>query len=112
MRGIEKGQNGCTEDVNGGEVPVSHSTRTREEIFLRKPDPILEGLSQRKGIRPVVSTASEVKCRLNLRKNCLLEKYLSDYVSYNASIQGVRVGVEGGKRFHWKIHLEIWVNQR
>lgn len=98
--------------MNRGEVPVSHSTRAREEMFLRKPDPILEGLSQRKGIRPVVSKASEVNCRLNLRKNFLLEKYLSDYVSYNASTQGVSVGVEGGKRFPWKIHLEIWVNQR
>lgn len=58
---------------------MSHSKIAREEMFLRKPDPILEGLSHRKGIRPVVSKAS-VNCPLNLRKNFLLEKYLSDSV--------------------------------
>ena len=66
--------------------------RTKEETFLRKLDTILEELSHWQGIRHAPSKAPEVNCQLNLRKNSLPAKYVSNCAAWTASIQGVGVG--------------------
>lgn len=50
--------------------------RTKEEMLLRKLDPILQELSHSQGIRHALSKAPEVNCQLNLRKNSFPAKYV------------------------------------
>lgn len=58
--------------------PGEPAKRTKEEMLLRKLDPILEELSHWQGTRHALSKAPEVNCQMNLRKNSFPTKYVSN----------------------------------